>query len=127
VGVLLFVIELFLASGTLKSATMSAIVALFTVPIIAVPLNLIIQFFNFFRLSPAQRKVRWNINDQHLTLSDESGNKIETPWSQVKKIRQKRGGLLIYQKPNCSRWIPNRVFSEDERAELIKMASLYSA
>ena len=122
VGLFLFILNYF-TGAAFKEAILLALIAFIFVPVFSFPLNLIIQFFYFFKLNDSQLNIEWKVNDDRLLLSDDSGNKIILPWDQVKKVDVKNKGFLIQQKPAGSRWIPNRVFNAEDRNKMIELIS----
>ena len=122
-GTYFFVKEYFSRGMSLIPALVIALIVCFVVLFVSTILNFLILFFSHLRLSKDQLNIKWKIDEKTLELSDSSGNVIVTPWQQVKKIEAKKNGLLIHQKPNCSRWIPNRVFTPEQRRKLIEFST----
>ncbi len=88
------------------------------VPVFSFPIIVVIHTVIFLRLSSEQRKVTIEISASQISLCDAAGNKISTPWSQVRKFRETKNALVIYVRPTGSRWIPKRAFGADDIAKI---------
>lgn len=118
----ILILEYIFGHGISKKEFQSAIFTGLCTPIITFSLTVLVVGVVFIRLSQSQREVTWSINDENFMLADSSGNKIIIPWSQIKKLQLKRKGILVYQKPMGSRWIPLRMFSESQINDLMALA-----
>jgi len=82
-----------------------------------------------FFLKPNQRYVSWTFGVDGFSLKDKAGNKVITPWTQVKVVNFKSKGVDILCKPFGSRWIPNRLLTDETKRELkalVKAAGVLS-
>ena len=73
--------------------------------------------------SKDQRAVNWAVNEKTLTMTDANGMACAFPWTQVKRVKRCRTGLLIYmKKPSGIRWIPSRTFDEASIQAILNLA-----
>lgn len=73
-------------------------------------------------LKPNQRHVAWTFSDKGCLLKDKAGNQIITPWTQVKSVKFHTKGICIYCKPFGSRWVPNRLLTDEAKQQLRELA-----
>ena len=64
-------------------------------------------------LSNEQKDAHWNIDEQHLNVSDTAGNSVSIPWTQLLSIKITRKGYLLIRKGCGPLWIAHRTFNDE--------------
>ena len=104
-------------SGLVPAPRASSLLELILIVFIAVPLFAVGSVASFFlllyRLTPAQRQVRYEIDAASLVTRDATGAAIALPWEQVLGARETGSGFVIKVRPAGSRWFSKRALSAD--------------
>jgi hypothetical protein len=109
-------------TGLVPAPRPSSLLELILIVFIAAPLFAVGSVASFFlllyRLTPAQRQVRYEIDTASLVTRDATGAAIALPWEQVLSARETNSGFVIKVRPAGSRWFAKRALSADAVAAL---------
>jgi hypothetical protein len=87
----------------------------FNVPVLLgllVLLWIAITIFGYWRLSRAQKQIRYRVNVERIEISDGTGAAVAIPWTVIKRCVETRSALLFRLRPSGLRWLPKRAFAD---------------
>ncbi len=70
-----------------------------------------IMGWSFWRLSPQQRQIIYEIDGERIVMRDAAGNAVIFPWSEVKSCRERATGFAFIMRIG-GRWVGKRAFDE---------------
>ncbi len=122
-SIIFLIISFFQGFSLNLNETIYALIGGLVVIILTLILTPIWIAFCHFRMKPEQLKVNWVFDEWEVMLADGAGNKITTPWEQIRAMSFKKKGVVIYYKPIGSRWIPARLFQDNDISNLKGLAA----
>jgi len=66
-----------------------------------------------WRLSEAQKQVRYEINREQIVMRDDVGASVVVPWAMTQSAIETKSGFAVRLRPTGARWLPKRAFSPD--------------
>jgi hypothetical protein len=64
-------------------------------------------------LSPEQRAMTYQFDDNGYVVRDGAGMALTVPWTTVQSVREDRRAFLIHTRPSGRRYLPKRAFSPE--------------
>ena len=71
-----------------------------------------------WRLSAAQKQIRYDIDAEQIAMQDAAGTRVAVPWTLARHAIETRSGFLVALRPAGGRWLPKRAFPPDAVAAL---------
>ena len=70
------------------------------------------------RLTDGQRTVIWTFSESKVVVTDQVGNQIVKPWSQISRVKFTAKGVRMTYKPLGSIWVPARLLTAENLVDL---------
>ena len=77
-----------------------------------------LMLLGHWRLSEAQKQLRYDIDTEQIAMQDAAGTRVAVPWTLARHAIETKSGFLVALRPAGGRWLPKRAFSPDAVAAL---------
>ncbi len=84
------------------------------------PLTRAIVRRRFPEMPSANRSIDWEIDDDGLTVSMDSGERGTFPWEAVREAWEGPFGFVLSQDHNVTHWLPKAAFASEEDVEKVR-------